>query len=59
MKFVLEIYLNNESMREYSPDIRHAINLSLGHWVTMPEVGDKTIIRDKNGTKVGHWEVVE
>lgn len=57
MKFVLEIELGNDAMRNYS-DIRRTLKADL-RLDGKPTIGDGIKIFDVNGNCVGHWEITD
>lgn len=58
MKFTLEIELGNDAMQS-AEDVFDAI-ASFGDTNPTPfSGGESHIIRDRNGNKVGKWEVVD
>lgn len=64
MKFVLEIEIGNEAMRDWVDisqaligmarkfEMRHNADVELGQW-------DTSAVRDSNGNTVGQWEITE
>jgi hypothetical protein len=57
MRFILEIELDDEAMQTEN-DVRFALSCSLNRGVKLDD-GDTSLVRDKNGKKVGKWEVTD
>lgn len=60
MKLVIEIEFGNDAMQRYS-QARAVIQDAVGtsDYRAKPTLGDDGSLRDKNGNRVGFWEVRE
>ncbi len=61
-KLKLEIELGNEAMQTYE-DLSQVLGDLARYYMidhdTIPEVPDAGRLKDRNGNKVGEWEIVE